>query len=390
MGVYAIESKKVYEVVPIALQFGANRLKATPSGWEQYTCPVCGDTKGHLYVNPNSQVFRCFKCGVRGRGGVTFLQLAGGIGDWNQALRELRDGSFGPAICVEPRNIPPSRILAAPPERRDRVYRAFTGLLPLYPEHLENLRQRGLPDELIQQRYRSVPRENVERWSICRQLVREGYDLDRVPGFYVRESRSGGLYWDFSCYGAGIFIPMIGVSGLIQGFKIRIDAAGKKRYRTFSSAGLPSGASPGAPVHVSIPIGGASFERVWVTEGELKADVAAHLLSRVFISVPGVTVWREVKEVLHAFGAHEAVIAFDADQATNRDVENAKDGLAADLAPNFRVFDCRWDGHMGKGIDEALVFFRKERDIDELEFITGESNVSNTVSTAEISVASAL
>jgi hypothetical protein len=319
-------------------------------------------------------VFRCFKCGAKGRGGVTFLQLAGGIGDWNQALRELRSG-LNARICDEPGELPINRVLAASIEQRDRVYRAFTGLLPLYNDHLENLRRRGLPDDLIYQRYRSVPRENAERWNICRRLAREGYDLERVPGFYVREARGGTSYWDFACYGSGILIPMISAASLIQGFKIRLDDAGKKRYLAFSSIGQPGGASPGAPVHVAVPIGGACFERIWVTEGELKADVAAHLLSRVFISVPGVSVWREAKDVLRALGAHEVVIAFDADQATNRDVANAKEALAADLAPDFRVFDSRWDGHMGKGIDDALVFVRKDREVDELEFIAGLSVV---------------
>ncbi len=287
-------------------------------------------------------MFRCFKCGARGCGGVTFYQLARGIGDWNLALRELRDGLIGPAVCVEPKELPPARILAVSLEQRDRVYRALTRLLPLYPEHQENLRQRGLPDGLIHQRYRSAPKESVERWNICRQLVRDGYDLERVPGFYVHEARNGCFYWDFACYGAGIFIPIISASGLIQGFKIRLDTDGKKRrYLTFSSMGQPGGATPGAPIHVAVPIGGASRQRVWVTEGELKADVAAHLLSRVFISVPGVNVWGEVRNVLQALGAREVVIAFDADQATNRDVANAKDGLVADLVPDFRVFDSR-------------------------------------------------
>jgi hypothetical protein len=119
--------------------------------------------------------------------------------------------------------------------------------------------------------------------------------------------------------------------------------------------------------------------------------VAAHLLSRAFISVPGVNVWGEVREALQVLGAREVVIAFDADQATNRDVAKAKNDLVADLVPDFRVFDSRWDGRIGKGIDNLLVAVKKDHEIDELEFISGEIavHVRKTVTTTtEVSVAS--
>jgi hypothetical protein len=385
-------TRYVYEVAPVAIRFGAVKVRSDSAGWLLFTCPICGETRGHLYVNPADQRFHCFKCAAGGLGGVDFYQLATGL-SWEQSLREVRN-PFGSNSSrpVKRQDAPPACEPAAPLERRDQVYRAFLQRLPLHEEHLANLRRRGLPGSMIRGRYASVPGDCVERWNICRQLQRE-YDLENVPGFYVRESRQGDLFWDFAFFGAGFFIPVMSASGQVQGLKIRLDAGDGPRYLVFSSLSKPSGASPGAPVHVAVPVGGAvDTRRVWVTEGELKADVAAHLLSRVVLSVPGVSAWRRARAVLEEIGAREVVIAFDADLVSKQDVADAKDALVADLVTDFRVLDSRWDGQIGKGIDDALVFTRKDHEIKELEFIAGEAAVRVTQSvetTTKVSVTGA-
>jgi hypothetical protein len=88
----------------------------------------------------------------------------------------------------------------------------------------------------------------------------------------------------------------------------------------------------------------------------------------------------------------EVVVAFDADQIANEDVADAKDSLVADLAPDFRVYDSRWDGQIGKGIDDALAYTKKDHELKELEFIAGEAvvRVTQTVeTTTKIEVAGA-
>ncbi len=69
---------------------------------------------------------------------------------------------------------------------------------------------------------------------------------------------------------------------------------------------------------------------------------------------------------------------------------NAKNDLVADLVTDFRVFDSRWDGNIGKGIDNLLVAVRKDHEIDEMEFISGEIIVrvrKTVITTTEVSVA---
>lgn len=61
---------------------------------------------------------------------------------------------------------------AKPDEELDKVYRAVLNELTLKPEHRENLKKRGLSDEMIDKcLYRSMPERWVERFR-CSQEER--------------------------------------------------------------------------------------------------------------------------------------------------------------------------------------------------------------------------
>jgi hypothetical protein len=89
-------------------------------------------------------------------------------------------------------------------------------------------------------------------------------------------------------------VPSLDLEGRIVALKVRADdAAAELRYTAVSSRRL-GGAS--AAVNVHVPIGArARWERsgvLWITEGELKADVCTALEAYAIVGIPGVSMWK--------------------------------------------------------------------------------------------------
>ena len=49
----------------------------SPSGYLNYPCPLCGDEKAHLGVNPSTGYYHCLRCGASGR--TTYLRQKTGV-----------------------------------------------------------------------------------------------------------------------------------------------------------------------------------------------------------------------------------------------------------------------------------------------------------------------
>jgi hypothetical protein len=96
--------------------------------------------------------------------------------------------------------------------------------------------------------------------------------------------------------------------------------------------------------------------RVWLTEGPLKADIAASRLGDVVLAVPGVNCWKStgVVEALRQAGVRDVVLAFDSDARTNPNVGKALDEVLSVLVKSFYVRVAVWDEEY-KGIDDALL-----------------------------------
>ncbi len=177
------------------------------------------------------------------------------------------------------------------------VYADLWPLLRLQPEHREALRARGLPDAAIDAAgFRSLPSDRTG-WGL--RLKREGEperDLRGIPGF---SQKQGGFL-----HGApGILVPVRNLEAAVVGAQIRLDAGrGGDRYRWWSTPPDKLDAE-GVPLY---PGGGAlgaqatcatyraapwdPAERggeVWITEGILKAIVAAEYLGVPVLGLPG-------------------------------------------------------------------------------------------------------
>ena len=256
-------------------------------------------------------------------------------------------------------------VKVAEPAILNRVYRALLDCLSLSPEHQQHLispmRQLTL-DQIKRHGYKSLP--SRERSQIAQKLLRE-FDLETlllVPGFYwSKRGRSNGYLTLAGA--AGILCPFMDTHGQIQGFQIKdLDRSG---YTWLSSTkvapdrikGPGPGDLPRYLAHVARP-DEVHEQRVWITEGPLKADIAADLLSAVVIGLPGVSTWEacRVVDLLAELEADDVVVAYDADKRENTQVKSAEKNLVgALLAAGLRVELAQWDLDAGKGIDDLLL-----------------------------------
>ena len=245
------------------------------------------------------------------------------------------------------------------------VYADLWPLLTLDPAHRAALRARGLPDPAIDAAgFRSMPADRGG-WGL--RLKRPGEperDLRGVPGF---SQKQGG--W---LHGApGVLIPVRNLDAVVMGAQIRLDAGrGGDRYRWWSTPPdkvdaegvplYPGGAALGAQAtcatYRTTPWDPAEQGgEVWITEGILKAIVAAEYLGVPVIGLPGLQRPANALSLLRQLQPGRLVLALDADAAG----DEAAPRLAAHLAQQFDALWSRGDllvarwAHQ-KGLDDAL------------------------------------
>ena len=292
-------------------------------------CPVCGKPDWCL-ISPDGKTAICAR--------IESDKPAGNKGaGWLHSL----DNPL-PVPPIKPRAEAEQTPKAAP-NVLDMVYHALLAELPLSERHRENLQRRGLTDaQIASLSYRTLSpngrRELVNRLPSIK--------LAGVPGFYIEPG-----YW-YLAGPVGIAIPVKDTRGRIVGLQVRCDNADGGRYRWLSSRGFNAGCSPGTPVHVA---GAVSVHgEVWITEGPLKADIAALKLGRLVLAVAGVGNWPGVISIIRELKPERAIIAFDMDKVSNSAVKLHSDALMACLIKRgIRTFEADWDAHF-KGLDDVL------------------------------------
>lgn len=314
-------------------------------------CPFHNDHHPSFTVSPAYGTWRCWACGARGDA-VDWLRLTEGL-SLGAALRRLADPIGAPAIAPAPADLPPAAPLASR-RVRDRAYRALVRAAGLSAAHQAHLAARGLTPSAIQEAgYATLP--PGDRTALLAAMRAAAGSLAGVPGV-ARAIATG----EERLLGApGLLIPIRDRQGRIQACQLRVDT-GPGRYRWLSSAPRRAGwtgTSPGTPFHVAGAVWARAATTWWVTEGPLKADVAAAVLARPVIGLPGVGLWPRLARALAAWQPGRVVIAFDQDPSpeTRARVQEAQAGLAAALAAaGVRVAVAAWaDGP--KGLDDALV-----------------------------------
>ena len=233
----------------------------------------------------------------------------------------------------------------AAPGILDIAYRALLSELILSETHRESLQRRGLTyAQIANLGYRTLSTNG--RRELVTRLQANSIRLAGVPGFYLEAGP-----WQLAGP-VGIAIPVRDTKQRVIGLQVRCDNAEGGRYKWLSSRGFNAGCSPGTPVHVAgtVSVNG----EVWITEGPLKAAIAALKLGRLVLAVAGVGNWPGVIPIIRELKPKRAIIAFDMDKTSNHTVKLHSEALMTCLIRRgIRTFEADWDSHF-KGLDDLL------------------------------------
>lgn len=286
-------------------------------------------------------------------------------------------------VLTRPRALEALAVAGAPladPVRLDAVLRALERhpLAALARADRDGLARRGLSAAaILRAGYWTLPTQGRSR--IAREVA-EAHEVAGVPGFYWSEHNAG---YRTVAGKAGLAIPVRDHAGRVRGAQLRPHAQGEgpqggAKYVWLSSANRTAGTGSGAPLHWTLA--GDTTEALWVTEGALKADVAAHLSGHRFLAIAGVGMGARIAEELLAVEwPREKPIVLAFDYADFRDKSPVRRGLVAAgralLEAGFAVRVATWDPTRGKGVDDALLA-GAEVQVETWERFTGEKPVA--------------
>lgn len=268
--------------------------------------------------------------------GTEFWCFRNGEGRWLPVDPSIQPPALPATIYVAP-------VLPAP-EVRDAGYRAFLGQLGLTAEDNERLLKRGLTEsEIARHGYKSLPSERRHATKLRGILAAEiAIGIDAVAEIP--------LLRDWAYHVDSLVIPIKDVAGRVVGVRFRKEGV-KGKYR--HAKGLP------AQVHVAKPEV-VKDQRIWVTEGEIKANISADKLGAVVLGLPGSNVGHgavvEIVKALSQDKVASVVVALDADWRTNKDVKRSRKSLIeACKRAGFQVQVADWQADKAKGLDDLLV-----------------------------------
>ena len=250
---------------------------------------------------------------------------------------------------------------------RDQVYRELLDSLDLSHRDRKELHSRGLDDRTIRiNGYRTVPLPSQMNEVMA---AMKGRDLRGIPGFFTRDGNwrlNLGEWRDkqgiIQSFHQGFLVPVRDVEGRIEGFQIRRASVnqGEPKYIWLSSNDKEHGTSSRAPVHFRNSARIRETGQAILTEGALKADVSARLLSNAVgvIAIAGVQSFpddlgdrlrRQLPEL------RQVTIAFDADLDRKPEVRHGLDRLKATLeGAGLETSGLKWREEQGKGLDDYL------------------------------------
>ena len=317
-----------FTIADVSDILGIRRLEGGNENTFNVECPFCGDRRGkcNFAVMRNGDicnVYQCFHCGAQGNMLTLYADLMGlwGSDRYKEAYWQIQDRlQCGQQEKKERQMMLSKRAQMqrkeyrepADYEERDKVYRALIKLLHLSERHRNDLRRRGQTEKEIRhmEMLGYVSAEPQNSVSIARQLLKQGYDLEGIPGFFLNLDGD----WEIAFYkkNEGYLCPVWSEDGLLVAFQIRLDKPYKKRkYIWLTSANLQKGCSSGSPVSIS---GDSYAAIIYVTEGILKAEITHQCNGKTYLGNPGVANHKELRQVLAKLkkrGLREVIEAYD-------------------------------------------------------------------------------
>lgn len=326
------------------------------------TCPFCGAKRGHFYLTPvdmtntnYKNVYRCVKCGSSGSHIKLYAELH------NCSNKEAFKEILGVKAISDVENkmkkvekfYEKSIVPMADITSKDKTYKKLISLLSISFEHRKNLLNRGLSLEQIKENgYVTLPSSRVLKGKICIKLQELGLDLKGVPGFYLDKYNK---YTFWTPKEGGFLVPVRDIYGRIQGCQIRKNGINvKKKYPWFSSGYMEGGCQSTGFFHVKWNKKHSS-EKVFITEGPLKATIASILSDVTSLAVPGVGTYKGCADVLNEMKSKTIFLAYDMDKYSNEKVMEHQHNLYIYLKKSgFNdVKISEWNPKF-KGIDDYL------------------------------------
>ena len=314
-----------------------------------------GHLKGDLFLNLSSGKCQCFRCGFTGNPtsiyaetyGITtkeaYIEILKRLGRWQekgQFKKEKieRDAAPAPVRVEKPR---------LPDEAIAKTMRELFSILTLSTSHKEALLARGISKESIEsEMYRSYPQTSSARHAVVATLKERGCQLIGVPGFYEKDGKT-----KMSVYSSGVLIPYRNAQGSILSAQIRLDQSSGCRYLLFSSSDEklhPNGTKGRVGYHLCGEP--QDDQTLMITEGALKARAIVDLLggNAWVMAIPGVTMTRDIGKYIDDAAKiapiRNVLVAFDMDEAINRNVQKARAKLDAIMKQKeLRVGRLVWD-----------------------------------------------
>lgn len=357
-------------------------------------CPFCNDPGKHMNLNNVKKVYRCNYCDTGG-GILNYYGRLRGLSNKDALMEIQKNLGLDKTLDVKQKRYAAERekkkqcmeVPMASIEERDKVYNRFLELLSLEDDHKRNLLERGLEENfIIAKKYRTLPTESDELLRIARILLKEGYCLKGIPGFYINKNKD----WQLNKHKRGILIPVRNEHNQIQGLQIRKDdnllkyfSKGKdehgnlilkkeNKFNWLSSPDKYMGSKATTFVHISCAYKCSEkglvypvLNNKWIdlTEGPLKADVYSFLTGYPCVAVPGVNALDELHNALVSlkkYGIAGIHLAFDMDYIKNEKVKNGMDKTILLIKKEqLQVVQRTWDCNF-KGIDDYALALKKE------------------------------
>jgi DNA primase len=364
-----IPIKKVSTLLGIEMNYNGRRAK---------NCPFCG-SRTAFSMDEQNNTFHCFACGEKGNSISLYAKM----------MKVNNKEAFKTLLAIgEEKKEREEKKEAFISDKRYEVNKSLLEQLNLSEDHRENLLDRGLTDSEIQSLgYKTLDYQSMsfsERDELCKKIFEEKFDeYERIPGFYDLNTDTPKI----SYQKRGFLIPVKNFRRQIEGFQIRYDSLPSNasemqkamfhRYGWLSSSNKETGIKTsgiGNIHHAGNWYYMTRVKKVCITEGALKADIAASISDRMhsnethlFLGLTGVQNTSQLKaelELLANFQLRKVSLCVDMDYLTNKNVKQALENIKKvvqevhyrDDNGNLVSLDykvIKWDENY-KGIDDYL------------------------------------
>lgn len=175
-------------------------------------CPFCYSENADMKLNVSNNSYVCKKCEAKGYAIGLYAKLK--YMSNKDAFKELIsqepeiDFEYTPIINNNRKN----------EDELDIVYRELLKMLKLEDRHYKKLLSYGFTDGDIKDiGFKTIPLNENRKIEICKRLIKNGYELQGIPGFY----QNANFKWTLKSH-SGIFIPVIN-NNTISSLRIHLD-----------------------------------------------------------------------------------------------------------------------------------------------------------------------